>query len=178
MMTEKMTEKKIQILSKPSEVQAIASEWKKSGLSIGLVPTMGYLHDGHRSLIHRACAENDRVIVSIFVNPIQFGPNEDLATYPRDLEADSALCEEEGVDIIFHPEPEDMYRTAFFHPCSGGKNHGDTLRRIETYALPGCDDRRQQAVPYLQSGQSLFRRKRRSAAGRHPPDDRGSQHGH
>lgn len=113
MMTEKMTEKKIQIFSKPSEVQAIASEWKESGLSIGLVPTMGYLHDGHRSLIHRACAENDRVIVSIFVNPIQFGPNEDLATYPRDLEADSALCEEEGVDIIFHPEPEDMYGPHF-----------------------------------------------------------------
>lgn len=109
-----MTDKNnIQILSNPSEVQTIASQWKKEGLSIGLVPTMGYLHDGHRSLIHRACAENDRVIVSIFVNPIQFGPNEDLATYPRDLAADSALCSEEGVDVIFHPEPEDMYGPHF-----------------------------------------------------------------
>ena len=74
---------------------------------------MGYLHDGHRSLIHRSCTENDRTVVSIFVNPIQFGPAEDLATYPRDLEADSALCASEGVDIIFHPEPSDMYADDF-----------------------------------------------------------------
>ena len=108
-----MGEKNILILSKPSEVQEMAREWKNEGLSIGLVPTMGYLHDGHRSLIHRACAENDRVIVSVFVNPIQFGPTEDLATYPRDLEADSALCASEGVNIVFHPEPEDMYGPNF-----------------------------------------------------------------
>ena len=108
-----MGEKNILILSKPSEVQEMAREWKNEGLSIGLVPTMGYLHDGHRSLIHRACAENDRVIVSVFVNPIQFGPTEDLATYPRDLEADSALCASEGVNIVFHPEPQDMYGPNF-----------------------------------------------------------------
>lgn len=108
-----MTENSIKIISKPAEVQAIARQWKKEGLSIGLVPTMGYLHDGHRSLIHRACAENDRVIVSVFVNPIQFGPTEDLATYPRDLEADTALCASEGVNIVFHPEPEDMYGPTF-----------------------------------------------------------------
>jgi pantoate--beta-alanine ligase len=111
-MEEKMSEK-IRIISDPAEVQAIAKQWKKEGLSVGLVPTMGYLHDGHRSLIHRSCAENDRTVVSIFVNPIQFGPTEDLATYPRDLEADSALCTSEGVDIIFHPEPSDMYADDF-----------------------------------------------------------------
>ena len=72
---------KIKIISNPAEVQAIAREWKKEGLSVGVVPTMGYLHDGHRSLIHRSCAENDRTVVSIFVNPIQFGPTEDLATH-------------------------------------------------------------------------------------------------
>ena len=104
---------KIRIISNPAEVQAIAKEWKKEGLTVGVVPTMGYLHDGHRSLIHRSCAENDRTVVSIFVNPIQFGPTEDLATYPRDLEADSALCASEGVDIIFHPEPSDMYADDF-----------------------------------------------------------------
>ena len=78
---------KIRIISNPAEVQEIAKEWKKEGLTVGVVPTMGYLHDGHRSLIHRSCTENDRTVVSIFVNPIQFGPAEDLATYPRDLEA-------------------------------------------------------------------------------------------
>ena len=104
---------KIRIISNPAEVQAIAKEWKKEGLTVGVVPTMGYLHDGHRSLIHRSCTENDRTVVSIFVNPIQFGPAEDLATYPRDLEADSALCASEGVDIIFHPEPSDMYADDF-----------------------------------------------------------------
>ena len=103
----------IRIISDPAQVQAIAKSWKKEGLSVGLVPTMGYLHDGHRSLIHRSCAENDRTIVSIFVNPIQFGPNEDLASYPRDLEADSALCASEGVNIVFHPEPSEMYAEAF-----------------------------------------------------------------
>ena len=108
-----MTEDNIRIISSPAEVQAIAKEWKKQGYSIGLVPTMGYLHDGHRSLIHRACAENDRVIVSVFVNPIQFGPTEDLETYPRDLEADTALCASEGVNIVFHPEPEDMHGPHF-----------------------------------------------------------------
>lgn len=103
----------LRIISDPAQVQAIAKAWKAEGLQVGLVPTMGYLHDGHRSLIHRSCAENDRTIVSIFVNPIQFGPNEDLATYPRDLAADSALCASEGVDLIFHPEPSDMYAEDF-----------------------------------------------------------------
>ncbi len=74
---------------------------------------MGFLHDGHRSLIHRSCAENDRTVVSIFVNPIQFGPSEDLDKYPRDLKSDTAVCEAEGADIIFHPEPSDMYGEHF-----------------------------------------------------------------
>lgn len=88
-------------------------EWKKQGLSVGFVPTMGYLHEGHASLIKAAKAGNDKVVVSIFVNPMQFGPTEDLASYPRDLEKDSALCESLGVDIIFHPEPEEMYHDGF-----------------------------------------------------------------
>ena len=74
---------------------------------------MGFLHEGHLSLIKKARQNNDKVVVSIFVNPIQFGPNEDLASYPRDFAKDCALCEAEGVDMIFHPEPEEMYAPDF-----------------------------------------------------------------
>ena len=94
-------------------VKEQVKEWKKAGLSVGFVPTMGYLHEGHGSLIKAARAENDKVVVSIFVNPMQFGPTEDLASYPRDLAKDSALCESLGVDMIFHPEPEEMYHSNF-----------------------------------------------------------------
>ena len=87
--------------------------WKRQGLSVGLVPTMGYLHEGHQSLMEAAKRENDRVAVSVFVNPIQFGPNEDFASYPRDFEKDAALCGSVGVDLIFHPEAEEMYDEDF-----------------------------------------------------------------
>ena len=95
------------------EVKENVREWKKQGLTIGLVPTMGYLHEGHASLIKRARGECDKVIVSDFVNPIQFGPKEDLATYPRDFDADCKLCEGLGADLIFHPEPSEMYLDGF-----------------------------------------------------------------
>ncbi|SFO09756.1 pantoate--beta-alanine ligase [Pseudobutyrivibrio sp. UC1225] len=95
------------------EVKDNVREWKKQGLTIGLVPTMGYLHEGHASLIKRAREECDKVIVSDFVNPIQFGPKEDLATYPRDFDADCELCEGLGTDLIFHPEPSEMYLEGF-----------------------------------------------------------------
>lgn len=96
-----------------NEVRAQVKEWRTAGLSVGLVPTMGYLHEGHKSLIDRAVEENDRVVVSVFVNPMQFGPTEDLASYPRDLNRDAALCEAAGADLIFNPEPENMYSSDF-----------------------------------------------------------------
>lgn len=95
------------------EVREQVKEWKKQGLSVGLVPTMGYLHEGHKSLIDRAVAENDKVVVSVFVNPMQFGPTEDLESYPRDMDRDATLCENAGADLIFHPEPSEMYEDDF-----------------------------------------------------------------
>ena len=92
-----------------AEVREQVKAWKAEGLRVGLVPTMGFLHEGHQSLIIKAVEENDRVVVSDFVNPTQFGPKEDLASYPRDIERDAKLCEEAGADLIFHPEPAAMY---------------------------------------------------------------------
>ena len=95
------------------EVRELVKEWKKNGETVGFVPTMGYLHEGHGSLITKARENNDKVVVSIFVNPMQFGPTEDLDSYPRDLEKDSKFCESLGADLIFHPEPEEMYHDDF-----------------------------------------------------------------
>lgn len=99
----------MKIVKSIDELREDLKRYKLEDKSIGLVPTMGYLHEGHASLIRRAHKENDIVVVSDFVNPIQFGPKEDLNTYPRDLEADSKLCEEIGVDFIFAPEASEMY---------------------------------------------------------------------
>ena len=99
----------MKIIKSIDELRTYLGEYKKAGKSIGLVPTMGYLHEGHASLIRKARKENDIIVVSDFVNPIQFGPNEDLNTYPRDLEADSKLCQDIGVDFIFAPEASEMY---------------------------------------------------------------------
>ena len=103
----------MQIEKTVAGVKAQVREWKKEGLSVGFVPTMGYLHEGHKSLIDRAVQENDRVVVSVFVNPIQFGPTEDLESYPRDLNADSILCEKAGAALVFAPEVSEMYADNF-----------------------------------------------------------------
>ena len=103
----------MKIVGTVKEVREQVKEWKKQGLSVGFVPTMGYLHEGHKSLMDAARKGNDKVVVSIFVNPMQFGPTEDLATYPRDLDHDAVLCESAGVDLIFHPEAEEMYEKDF-----------------------------------------------------------------
>ncbi|MGN0026602.1 MAG: pantoate--beta-alanine ligase [Clostridium sp.] len=99
----------MKVINNINELRDLVREWKKEGLTIGFVPTMGYLHEGHESLIKRASKENDKSIVSIFVNPTQFAPNEDLESYPRDLEKDKELCNRNNVDVIFNPTPEEMY---------------------------------------------------------------------
>lgn len=99
----------MQIVKTIEELRPIIKDWRKEGLSVGLVPTMGYLHEGHKSLIVKAVSENDKVVVSDFVNPTQFGENEDLSSYPRDIDRDATLCEAAGASLIFHPEPEEMY---------------------------------------------------------------------
>lgn len=99
----------MKIVTSKDEVRQQVREWRQQGLSVGLVPTMGFLHEGHQSLIERAAAENDRVVVSDFVNPTQFGAGEDLASYPRDIERDARLAQQAGAQLIFHPTAEEMY---------------------------------------------------------------------
>ncbi len=103
----------MEITGSIKRVREQVREWRKEGLTVGLVPTMGYLHEGHKSLIDKAVAQNDKVVVSVFVNPMQFGPTEDLESYPRDMDRDAALCEKAGAVLIFHPEPEEMYDDNF-----------------------------------------------------------------
>ncbi|MDD2220719.1 MAG: pantoate--beta-alanine ligase [Clostridia bacterium] len=99
----------MQSVSKIKEVREIIKDWKSGGFSIGFVATMGYLHAGHKSLIELARQQNDRVVVSVFVNPTQFGPNEDFAKYPRDIEHDWQICQEAGADLLFAPAAAEMY---------------------------------------------------------------------
>jgi len=97
------------VISSPTQMGEFSLKARSEGKTLGLVPTMGYLHEGHLSLVRRAREGNDLVVISIFVNPAQFGPSEDLDKYPRDIERDKALAEKEGVDVIFHPSAKDMY---------------------------------------------------------------------
>jgi len=101
------------IFNKITDIKAEIKKLKSSGRSVGLVPTMGFLHEGHMSLVRESVKNNDVTVVSIFVNPTQFGPTEDLAAYPRDFESDCALLEKNNADIIFYPEPSEMYGEGF-----------------------------------------------------------------
>jgi pantoate--beta-alanine ligase len=99
----------MQILARPSELRDRVNEWRRSGERVAFVPTMGNLHAGHGSLVTQARKRAQRVVVSVFVNPLQFGPNEDYASYPRTPDEDRQLLEGLGVDVLFLPEVEDMY---------------------------------------------------------------------
>lgn len=103
----------MKIINNIKEIRKQVKDWKNDGLSVALVPTMGYLHEGHESLIKKASEDNDKVIVSIFVNPMQFGINEDLSTYPRNIDRDSDICEKNGASLIFNPSVEEMYTDGF-----------------------------------------------------------------
>ena len=102
----------MQLIETVAAMKAQVAAWKAEGLTIGLVPTMGSLHAGHESLMDAARAACDKVVVSVFVNPLQFGPDEDYEAYPRDIERDGATCAAHGADAVFHPTPEDMYGPA------------------------------------------------------------------
>lgn len=153
-----------------SEVRNEVKSWRKQGLSVGLVPTMGYLHEGHKSLIDRACKENDKVVVSVFVNPTQFGPGEDLATYPRDIQRDAALCEDAGAALIFNPEPEEMYFDDFHTYVTMESLSDELCGKTRTHSLQRCMYSGKQIVPHCCTGQSIFRSERRTAACYHQTD--------
>jgi len=99
----------MKIIKNIEEMKKEVSHWKKEGGSIGLVPTMGFLHEGHESLIKKAASENDHVVVYIFVNPLQFGPKEDFASYPRDLQRDSEICARNNAEVLFTPDASELY---------------------------------------------------------------------
>ena len=99
----------IEVVTTIKDMQRHADQWRAAAVKISLVPTMGYLHEGHLSLFRIGRKKGDRLVASIFVNPTQFAPGEDLATYPRDFERDLALCEKEGVDIVFAPAEQALY---------------------------------------------------------------------
>ncbi|MZG30364.1 MAG: pantoate--beta-alanine ligase [Nitrospinae bacterium] len=130
-------------VSSVSEMKKIAKSFRERNLTVGLVPTMGCLHEGHLSLVKQSIQSCDRTIVSIFVNPTQFGPNEDLDTYPRQLQADSEILEEVGVDVLFHPTSEEMYPENYNtyvevegiteHLC--GRSRPDLFRGVSTVVL-------------------------------------------
>ena len=152
----------MKIVKTIAEVRAAVKAWRAEGLSVGLVPTMGFLHEGHKSLIDRAVKENDRVVVSDFVNPTQFGPTEDLASYPRDLERDAALCENAGAALLFNPEPSEMYAedACTFVDMSGLTGELCGKSRPIHWRLHRCF----QAVPHRSTRPCLFRTKGCTAA--------------
>ena len=130
----------MKIVKTVDEVREYVKAWRQEGLSVGLVPTMGYLHAGHQSLIAASVADNDRTVVSVFVNPMQFGPTEDLESYPRDINRDAELCESTGADLIFNPEPEEMYKDGF----------------IDVYSLYKYVDTRTMEIKYRLSYRKIY----------------------
>lgn len=124
----------MKVLSTIAEITEYTAELKKSGKTIGLVPTMGALHEGHLTLMRAARADNDVVIASVFVNPIQFGPNEDYDKYPRMFEADCAKLESVNVDAVFHPDPAEMYPQGF---CTYVNVDGEFTRKLCGASRPG-----------------------------------------
>ena len=122
----------MRVIETVEEMRAARREWADG--RVGFVPTMGYLHAGHRSLVERARAENEHLVVSIFVNPTQFGPHEDLSRYPRDLPRDLALLESAGTDVVFTPAAEEIYPPGF---ATYVEPTGLVAERLEAATRPG-----------------------------------------
>jgi len=126
----------MQVISTVSGLRAALAPHRRAGKSVGLVPTMGYLHDGHMRLVERARAENDVVVTSLFVNPLQFGANEDLAKYPRDLGRDSAMLEAGKVDFLFAPTVEDRSKPSSMSPPSAASSRAKYAPAISPASPP------------------------------------------
>ncbi len=124
----------MEVIEAVSELRSQIKEYKRQGKTIGFVPTMGFLHKGHLSLMNRAKQETDIVVASIFVNPTQFGPNEDYESYPRDMERDQELCEKAGVDFLFTPKVEEMYPEGY---STFVEVAGDLTRQLCGRTRPG-----------------------------------------
>ena len=135
----------IQVLEDPQQLQQMLQKQRQAGVSVGLVPTMGYLHQGHATLIRQAAAENDLVVVSVFVNPTQFAPTDDLEAYPRDFERDTQIAAEAGAKVMFHPEPSAMYPQGH----ATGVSVTGLSTRVEGAARPGHFDGVAQVVLML-----------------------------
>ncbi len=165
-----------QILETIAAVRTAVREAKGRGASIGVVPTMGALHEGHAELIRRARAANDYVVVTVFVNPIQFDRKEDLDRYPRDLATDVALCGTAGANAVFAPSVGEMYPDELLTSVDVSGGHQPARRRVPTRALQRCRDRRSQAAEHRRCGSGVLRRKGRPAVGRDSEDGCRSEH--
>ncbi len=111
----------MKLVTSLEQMRTLSSQWKQEGRKIGLVPTMGFFHEGHLALMREARKLCDKTVVSLFVNPIQFGPSEDLEAYPRDLDRDMELAAEQGVDVLYHPDAKQMYPPGFQTTVQAGE---------------------------------------------------------
>ncbi len=166
------------IINTPESFQEQCWQWRGQGLRTALVPTMGFLHQGHLSLIRLAREKADRVMVSLFVNPTQFGPNEDLDAYPRDFERDCKLAAEAGADLLFAPAPETMYASdASTWVVVDGPSQG-LCATTRPHPFSRRDHRGRQALHAGNAQSGRVRQKGLSAAGRHPPHGARPEHAH
>ena len=167
----------MEIIASVAEMQERATATLAAGKTISFVPTMGFLHQGHASLLQEGRARGDLLVLSIFVNPTQFGVGEDFESYPRDLQRDSEIAAENGVDIIFAPTAGEMYPQGFQTYVNVENGVSAPLRRIAAGPFPWRNNRGRETVQYRQTHSGLFWRKGLPAVGGNPTDGPGPEHG-